>query len=85
MFEGVHEADLLSWLLGPWRDSGPGVCVVEGFNGIGKTSAAQKVIKAWSGPAVLVTSTGDSDLESLLFAMAAKLRDGWICKCSRPH
>jgi len=73
MFDGVHEAELLSWLLGTWRDDGPAVCVVEGFSGIGKTSAAYKALKAWEGPSALVSATEDADLESLLFTIAAKL------------
>jgi hypothetical protein len=75
MFDGIQEAELLSWLLGDWQDYGPPVCVIEGFNGIGKTSAARKVLKAWNGPGVLVSATEDPDLQSLLFTIAAKLEE----------
>lgn len=79
MFDGMHEAELLSWLLGAWREDGPPICVIEGFAGVGKTSAAQKARRAWDGPAVLVPATAEGTaLESLLFNIAAKLEaDGY--------
>jgi AAA domain len=73
MPDGVDRAELVSWLLGPWREDGPGVCVVEGFNGVGKTSAAQRVMRTWSSRSVLVTAEQDFDLLSLMLGIADKL------------
>lgn len=73
MTNGLRGADILEWLLGDWRATGPTVCVLEGFSGIGKSVIARKVRRAWSGPAVLVSAAESDDLETLLLLMAAKL------------
>ncbi|MGI5187660.1 hypothetical protein ACQEVI_05885 [Promicromonospora sp. CA-289599] len=69
----LREAEVLDWLLGEWRETGPSVCVLEGFSGIGKSIVAHKIRRAWDGPAVLVSASESDDIETLLLLIAAKL------------
>jgi len=40
---GTDYLALVEWLCGEWWDSGPGVCIIEGFPGVGKTRVAEEV------------------------------------------
>ena len=77
LIEGLDEDGILEWILGEWRQTGPTVCILEGFSGIGKTSVAQRARRAWSDRAVLVSAQESDDLETLLLLIAARLeQDG---------
>jgi len=73
MTEELREVELSDWMLGEWPDSRDAVCVLEGFSGIGKSSVAHRVRRAWDGPAVAVSVNEADDMESLLFLIASKL------------
>ena len=42
-FLGEEYSTLVEWLCKDWWDSGPGICVIEGFSGVGKTRVAEEV------------------------------------------
>ena len=39
---GTEYLALIEWLCGEWWNSGPGICIVEGFPGVGKTRVAEE-------------------------------------------
>lgn len=71
---GLDAASLLEYMLSEWRDKGPGVLLLEGFSGVGKSNVGNALLRAWDTPKCMVSiPPGGEDLESLLFDIAASL------------
>ncbi|MDR6974018.1 tetratricopeptide (TPR) repeat protein/nucleoside phosphorylase [Streptomyces sp. 3330] len=51
---GYAQSELLSWLQRHWLPSGPCVCVIEGFSGIGKTYLSNSLQDVFKGTSALV-------------------------------
>lgn len=74
MQDGLDQDQLTEWLLSDWRSQGPPVALIEGFSGIGKSTLARRVAKAWDAPKVMVhASDGAATFEDVLFDIAAGL------------
>jgi len=72
----VTENQLHDWLSNQWLPSGPPVCVIEGFSGVGKSSLARALVQNADLPAVFVQAVGGSlSLDDVLFEAAVAFDD----------
>ncbi|TWV28085.1 tetratricopeptide repeat protein [Streptomyces albidoflavus] len=74
MPQGLSQDELIRWLCDDWLLTGPQVCILEGFGGVGKSRIANEVIRRADFPAIrVVTPEGGLGWEDLLILIATEL------------
>jgi len=69
--------EITDWLFEGWQADFP-IAVVEGFAGVGKTTAVRHYFKAWSGPKAIVTLVENALYEEFLLSVLSEIESAGL-------
>jgi hypothetical protein len=73
-----NAADKVEWLQNEWIPSGPPVCVLSGFSGIGKSAVCHHVTDNIEIPHVFIPVSEDLSFDDLILVLAGELEEAGL-------